>query len=567
MSVTQTNFLNPALINKSPIIPQKIDLTHSQPEDGMGKTANTVKMVAFAILLAAAAIVAGALVGLAVSAVIAACVCAPHIIALGVAIGAGIGFIAAIAVSSVLAHNRYKNIPYTLPAWKPKHGTPPIPLNQTLTNNRVLATKDSAETTRWKLDLMRSAEHSIELSGSYCGGKPFQDALAIIEERLRAKPRLKVRIIAAGSMLERADRSKLRQLEQTWPSRFHCLTTDMKFRAFTDPDSSLPLIHTVENHVKVLVVDEKYVVIGGSNLQTNLCGAGDAFVKPSENASMQEKMLHWMGHTRDMDVVMEGPEIAKTFRWQFYRQVWGKWATQMQNEKALKHGRYFPVTKRGTCQVWEQAEARIFNKVPMKALASELGEPNSITSEIVDMLATAKKTIYVANLACSPQPKLHEALVNAAANGKRIIYFSNWPHDKAPSSKKLFPGNGRALLPIMIGSHDIPSDATLDDLRSRMKDVTYFAYNVPNTMLHHKVWTTDERVIIGSNNASWRSEYSDDEFAVSMTSPDLAKTVQETIKQDIIERSEKVQLSEVHSAYKSFSGLIAKKLSPLQCWN
>jgi hypothetical protein len=72
-------------------------------------------------------------------------------------------------------------------------------------DNGVIVTENPKETTEWKLALIKNANSSIEISGSYCGGEIFREALHAIDKRMEERPKLKVSLLSVTDLLEKED--------------------------------------------------------------------------------------------------------------------------------------------------------------------------------------------------------------------------------------------------------------------------------------------------------------------------------------------------------------------------
>ena len=217
-------------------------LSPSKPEDS--NLANKAGTVALCIL-------AGATVGTIVGGI-------PGTV-VGAAIGCIVGLLyllVDLVFKKVFSSSHYQTVLSDPPVQDPTH-----PKIGRYTHAYLLVSNVSDESFEWKKELIRNAESSIELSGNFAGGQPFQEVLALIETRMREKPNLRVHLILSRDLLENPDIEKLRELAKS--PNFSYLITD---RIYTP----LPTPHSEENHVKMLVVDGKYFVVGGSGIHPKL---------------------------------------------------------------------------------------------------------------------------------------------------------------------------------------------------------------------------------------------------------------------------------------------------------
>jgi phosphatidylserine/phosphatidylglycerophosphate/cardiolipin synthase-like enzyme len=168
----------------------------------------------------------------------------------------------------------------------------------------VMVTRDAAETTHWKLELLRHAQHSIELSANFAGGPEYREGLRLMAEAMERNPQLKVHLLYETVLMDPEDRALTEGLKERFPDQFHAVKNAIELEI-------TQLGSTVGNHLKILTVDEKYFVIGGTNFEQTLSTQGlkPEVLKPRDNSIGS---LGYAG-ARDMDVVGVGP-LAETLR-------------------------------------------------------------------------------------------------------------------------------------------------------------------------------------------------------------------------------------------------------------
>lgn len=84
-------------------------------------------------------------------------------------------------------------------------------------DNSILITQGAEETNHWKLEFIKHAKQSIEISGSICGGKVFREALNAIRDRIKECPDLKVHILTTPDLLESEDRVLIKEITKQYP--------------------------------------------------------------------------------------------------------------------------------------------------------------------------------------------------------------------------------------------------------------------------------------------------------------------------------------------------------------
>lgn len=496
-----------------------------------------------------------AAVGTAIAGIVALSVSSGSIVGMGAAIGAGVGFLAAASFAIFVATRTYRPLPPgSASKWDPKlHGeTPPLPIGTQTTNNKVLVTHDSPETTEWRYHLLRSAKSSIEISGNFCGGEVFRKALSEIETAMTNSPALRVHILSVDELIEREDSDFLERLKKTYGDRFNYIITN-KRSAF------LPNFTVIENHMKLVLIDEKYYSIGGSGLQDNLCAKGDTPHVPRPNASWYNYALEkfWTGSARDQDVVCEGAEVAKQCRWTFF-ELFRDWDYQMNHRETLPPTRYFPVKleDKSTCPEFEAIAAtpRVVPNVRLSFLSSHPivnvpEQPNPITRRVIQMFESAKDTIDLGNMLFHlADPKLESALLNAAGRVRKIRVITNGEHPNCSGS-----------VPIFAKAHL----AHYERLHAKAvnNNVQIYHFNVPNTLYHKKVTVVDKRYsMIGSWNFGLKCMAFDYEAVLDIDNEEIAKQLKASIEIDQTRFSEEVLPSRQYSCWERGVGALQRKL-------
>lgn len=538
--------------SNSSIEPERLGFGETvRSETPLQNRCNAIHIIAIVILvgltLSAIGAVLGTLTGLVL---IAASVSSAKIIGIGALCGVGGGFIVTPIVCLLAARRFYRPVPADI-LLKPSDRTRPGELIQ---NSEAAVTKHAAETTQIKCDLIRQAKQSVMLSGNFCGGKPFQDALKAMREALRASPKLQIHLLASEELLEGADVKALEQLQKDYPSNCHFLITHAKLHAYPRKDKWLPGIHSIENHVKILIVDGIFSITGGTNLQTNLCREGDKhFVsEPNTPFSARLREKFWTGATRDMDVVVKSAGVAQVIGWQFI-QLGRIWAYQMQSGTALATTlkRWQPSdikSQTAACPLWEQLKQqnRVESHVIVQPLISEpsntgnetLKKENAIVEAMKTGIKNARQTIYVANMSFCSQ-SITEAL-SSKISDKQVTVITNGSHPHSPASTKLFvAANNPHYLQVMTGISDT-NQLNASSFNALQKNAKKWAHNVKilhfqlnNTMYHKKVIVIDgiDQIIGSTNINDGKSDY-DFEMAFRLISRPLAQKTLELLQED-----------------------------------
>ena len=351
------------------------------------------------------------------------------------------------------------------------------------------------ETLQWKLDLIKSAEKSIELSPNFGGGEPFRRILKAIQDRMAENPDLKVHIIVSFDVLEKADKALLKDLKTQFGDRFSVLVTS----------KVMTLGASQENHVKLLLIDEKYFVIGGSNI--------DPFMTSEAPVPVHPKLpLGGLGF-RDMDIIGEGA-VAKTMRQQFFA-LYHKW--ELRADKKAKD-RFFAIEgETEDCVQFFNAPGKIFfrKQVSFFVGGAEHKNANPIVQAIADRIQTATKKVRIASFVLN-FPEQMRAALKAKKGMVKIIAYTTGANAKTAFWQKFLYG---LFGVISLKNYDLFSRVHKSD----QQDQFY----------HRKVITIDDTItIIGSSNFGVKSSRLDDEVILSISDPEITQAVIQSLKED-----------------------------------
>lgn len=441
-------------------------------------------------------------------------------IGIGAGIGATVGFVTLCVLYVQLVRLLHQPIPDTghmVPNVKTEDA---IPLGKFSDDNSGFYTRHAKETSQWKLDLIRNAKQSIELSANFCGGQLFREALDAIEETIERSVKeggnLQVYFLGTDSpVIESEDKDKLKALQQKYPDNFHCLMIDEQI-------SLNQSIRKQGNHVKLLTVDEKFYVIGGTNLEHRMgsySGAKD--LEHSPNAGIFDRTMP-IGF-RDKDVVCTGAH-AKTLRLEFFK-LWATWELRSGAKKTLDVAtKYFAIdpARQASSQKWEKAVAdgRVVKKLNSKVLVSDIMKPNAITAEHVRMIDSATKVVRIASFAFNPHSEIVEALKRAFKRGVKVRVITNGYISGSPLANLGFVKANRYKY------------LDLQEAGGRLFKV--FEYAVKNVNYHCKFMIVDEdKSIIGCYNQNPRSYECDDELTLTVESKEATAQVLKSFKKDI----------------------------------
>ena len=253
----------------------------------------------------------------------------------------------------------------------------------------IILSESAEESTAWKLKLMKAATSSIELSGNYCGGKIFDQFLTLFEEKLNDNPLIKISILTSSILLSSKQQSKLKKLHRNFPDRFNYVSQSYELNKD---------LYKIENHSKLLVVDEAYFVVGGTNVQDRLCQ--EAPRDFSSNRFM-DKLLG--AGSNDMDVIAHGKEGATILRKKFFHLF-----NLLCHDNRLS---YFPVEPITTIGEFDD-HPELIPYVPLKITTGGKGfGGQACTLENARVIQKADQALTIAHMYMHPVKEIRTALL------------------------------------------------------------------------------------------------------------------------------------------------------------
>lgn len=366
---------------------------------------------------------------------------------------------------------------------------------------KLLVSEQADESYKWKEKLIQSAEKSIELSASFGGGAEYQHLLFLIEEQMKKKEELKVHLLVSSTLLEPENQKKLQELVTRYPSRFFFQETEVLLHVDGE-------IHTEENHVKLLVVDEKYFVMGGTNIHPNLSHETETtrFSSQSQSAAVNWTLAKTV---RDNDIVGEGEMTAHVMRKQFYHLF------QLYNMHSMNKpagDQFFPVVgAKGECEEFQKAHP--LEGVRMKVIVGgpEHRDDNPITRQYVTRIRKAKRSIVLDNMQFYPHETIQQALLHKK-------------EEKVPVT--LVTGGTMSALGCLT---QVMASRVHYDLSTKV-----YEYQVPGQLLHKKMALFDDRhALIGSYNLGKKSSLYDHEMVCVIKDERIHDRFAKIVEEDI----------------------------------
>ncbi len=404
---------------------------------------------------------------------------------------------------------------------------------------KLIACQNSVEMIDYGLDLIEQAQQSIEFSPCFFGGEVCQKYLAAIEKRMKLNKRLQVYVMLAMTLMEDKDKVYMDQIEGLYPRQFHVVYTTSVIDISKD-------LSAIDNHVKMLVVDERYFTVGGTNYDDSMCTDGSAPVERHDKPGVSGFVAaNLPSGSRDQDLIGKSQLIARELRQIFHKlfALWtdyniGKRFTSKDPSAFIDKWIFSEIDpyKRPYVKRFENDENAIVidsSKIQI-FLGTPVANPNPITQAYCHLINEAKQEIEIGNLYFSPVDTIMDALKDASNRGIKITVVTNGIHDHSPSYTKLFAWANRiSYLPIVYG-RDFHMWEKGKCKNTTENAVAFYEYDVDDILYHKKIMVVDKRyLVIGSFNLGHRSDMSDYEIAIVIDSEELTMNALKPLNKDL----------------------------------
>lgn len=397
------------------------------------------------------------------------------------------------------------------------------------------ACSNTIESFSWKKKLIENAQHSIVLSGNYCGGESFDEILDIMKQRLQDVAILKVVILSSPTFITPTNQEKISQLQGQYPDRF-------QFVSSPDIIYVNPGIKKTTNHTKALVIDGgRYFLLGGSGVEDKYAFS-DGLTLKKKTIQNEQGVLEWFlpKGFRDMDFVFNSRdahsgrdvylEILKlAYRWEGLDYLVTRDVFSQNPEEFLRIDTVARSLLRSDCpeantfiKSFEETQSHVM-PIEIFCTGPEMTK-NSFEEAIIQRLEEAKNSIFIDHMYFHPSDRVFDALANAINRGVKFQIVTNGNHHGSPGSHQLFGDRNRY---------------NYVELLQRVKpefskNVHIYEFNVKDTTLHKKVMVIDNHVISGSGNLGYKSleTMSDHEMNFVTESLDFAQQVIKILEVD-----------------------------------
>ena len=426
-------------------------------------------------------------------------------------------------------------------------------------NVRGMPLQDSKAGFQLKKDLIASANESVVLSGNYCGGEAFDEVLDLLADRMGEKEGLKVLVISSSKFVTNNNKNRLDNIKNNYPDRFEYVPSDDYFM-------SADQLKKVTNHVKGLVVDGRYSVMGGSGIEDKYAyyeGVGDRYRETdTEGRSLgffNEVMLP--RGFRDMDFYFEGESHGIRLQKEILRlaKVWSQYNTAFQSDDIPSYvstdSRFIDELLSYTEELGSERHSLVSDEldgleemdsseemdsleemddldscnIQLYSLGPELGD-DLYLERLINAIKNARRYIYIAHMYVHWPDSMLNALARKVNQGVRLLIVTNGNEDFSPKGHKFFGSRNR--VEIFRLKKRIQ--------RRNLGNVSVYEYgrkekNLPRkTSFHKKVIIVDDEVFAGSGNLGYKSlvTNSDHEINFVVTSPAFANRTIDIIMDD-----------------------------------
>ncbi len=379
---------------------------------------------------------------------------------------------------------------------------------------RAKISSNSTESNGWKLELIKNAEQNIFLSGSYCGGEIFDQALRLIEEKMQQKPHLKTFIISSDFYLTNDNREHLQSLQSLFPDRFH-LHVFSENNTALNPLTDQWIVSVI--HAKICAIDfGKYFITGGSGLQTKWVSSEEDSRENSESRFRFPRPSVQPNYMNDIDFLFHSDSdrgVGGTLYLEMIK-LFFMFDTKKQN---LVDGQFPSYTQLSF------PEESIMTSVPNLEFSTENpmeitpffsgpGQPtNPFLEKIIERIDAAQTSIVMNNMYFHPSQRLLNALADASRRGVKVTIITNDQHQQSPGSHRFFADLSKKQA------------LRLFDL-GEAENIDVWLYRKQETTHHKKVIIIDnEYTMIGSSNICYRSDQTDFEVNLEIKSREFAE--------------------------------------------
>lgn len=395
-------------------------------------------------------------------------------------------------------------------------------------------TKDADETTEWKSVLIQQANTSLEISTGYCLGIVFENLLREVHLKLQNNSKIKVHMhmFQVMGFITPDNIGYLDALKSVYAGRFYYIIT-----ADSEVLKQEEKAYISENHTKLIIADEKYYLLGGTNLVDPL-SSKDVTKYPIANNLAGE---FFPRAAYDMDAIIRGP-MAKKLRKEFFTLLAlhdsGESIQSDVGEYQPETTAYYPVEEEDKACIaqFDENPDTDFDVKAFAVIAGPRMQLHTIGNMYEQTIKNAKTTIDIGNMYFFPRKTIYEELMKAVNRNVALSVVTNGlREDNALNNISIdMYGyiNRLNYFPVMAGRHysiwEMFSSVDADRGNTEIYEL-----KLSSVLYHKKVMTVDSRYsIIGSYNLGMKSEDAAYEVATIIDSPIIAAQMKAVLIDD-----------------------------------
>lgn len=424
------------------------------------------------------------------------------------------------------------------------------------TEAKVLIHDNGYEMYECLLAAIDNAEYTVELCPCMTGGEILSTILQHLDQRMEKAPELVGYMLIQPTLIDDNDRKNLQALQQKRADRFFYLFSDCP------PYCNIFSPNVIETHIKLSIIDGKYIFIGGTNLEDLMCSKGDVDPGISDSPRAMIGGVLRPSALRDQDVTIVSAELGALLRKEFcaHYALWKDFTKKLWFNKKLDDFRgidpiNLPLEKarHSFCPLIETSSCSV--SVPLDKIRFIFSGPdeanNTITQEYSQLIAQAEHSIRIAQMYFIPADKIYDSLMEACwSRNVYIRVITNGRTDRSPDITRTYAwGNRINYFPLTFGSRPLLWKRFLFSPSHATNNFSVHEFYVANTQLHKKCMLVDDRVlVIGSYNFGKKSDECDYECIVVIESPEAVARAQLVFEKDL-GLSKKVTYDEIINWY------------------
>ncbi|AGE74936.1 exported protein [Chlamydia psittaci Mat116] len=420
----------------------------------------------------------------------------------------------------------------------------------------VIVHDNSVEVYESILSAIDVANHYIELSPCMAGGNLLKEIIEHIDARMALISELRAYLLIQPTFIDSDDKSVLESIKSRWPDRFFYLFTGCP------PGPSILSPNVIESHVKISIVDGKYIFMGGTNFEDFMCTRGDSIPEPVESPRLVIGGIHRPLAFRDQDITVSSAQLGTELRKEYHAHyaLWSAYAERPWFNKNVDDFRALPFPQLAI----EDAQATYCREIEensdlvstdLKNIRVIFSGPdesnNAITQGYIDLIDNAKKSIKIANMYFIPNDKILESLRSASLSRKvHTEVITNGSNENSPKLTEVYAwGNRMNYFFLSYGERPALWKKFVFSKKQPSSSLFINEYYVRDTQLHKKCMIVDDRVfVIGSYNFGKKSDLFDYEGIILIDSPEVAAKANVVFKKDL-SLSKPVEHSEILDWY------------------